>query len=149
VQIEVVRNQCAVGQPDPASSAGFPRPGGYFHLEATVVVPETLNPIAMNHFVSAKQASAFIPLTAGPMEQIILVGFFGGEHAILVPSAGNAIPQAIFQWHSLTKLSTSIKASLGGGAHNSSLDGQWLRHLHPLLNTKFGEKPTGCFNGQS
>jgi hypothetical protein len=81
------------------------------------------------------------------MEQIILVGFFGGEHAILVPSAGNAIPQAIFQWHSLTKLSTSIKASLGGGAHNSSLDGQWLRHLQPLLNTMPGEKPTGCFDG--
>jgi len=92
----MIGNQGAIGQPHAAPSAEFAKDRGEFHLELSVIMPDTVDASAVNHFVFTKQAAIFIPLTAEAVGQVGFEGFFVGKGAVLVPSADNTLPQAIF-----------------------------------------------------
>jgi len=88
-------------------------------LESAVVVPGSLNARAASYFEFAEQTSRLIPLAANAVKLAVLVGFFGREHAVLVPGAVDTMPATIPQGKFLAEQSGSIKVSLNGGAHHT------------------------------
>ena len=78
-------------------------------MEFAVFVPGALNTRAVNHPVFAEQSAGFTPLAADAVQQAVLVGFFGGQHAVLVPDADNAMPATVAQRHYFTELAISIE----------------------------------------
>jgi hypothetical protein len=119
VDIEAFGKQSSIAQPDSISSAELAANRGDLHLELAVIVPGPLNARAANHFVLPKQPARLIPLAANAVRQAVLVGFFGSEHSVLVPSAGNTTPATVSQGDLLAKQPGSIKVSLDGGAHQT------------------------------
>jgi protein-S-isoprenylcysteine O-methyltransferase Ste14 len=114
VQINVLGQQCAVVQPQAIAARKIAAHGGEFQLEFAVFVPRALNPRAVNHAVFAKQFAGFTPLAADAVQQAVLIGFFGLQHAVLVPDTDNAMPATVAQWHHFTKLPITVESFING-----------------------------------
>jgi hypothetical protein len=76
-----------------------------------------LDACAAPHSVFAEQPALFIPLTANPVKQSVLVRFFGSKPPVLVPGSVQTVPATISQTKFLAKQSGSIKVSLDVGSH--------------------------------
>src|SRR5439155_25175125 len=83
-------------------------------------VPGPLDARTVNHSVFAQQAALLVPLAANAVRQPVLVGFFRGEHSVLVPGAMHTVSATISQWDFLAKQPCSIKVSLDNGVHHTS-----------------------------
>jgi hypothetical protein len=142
VEIESFREQSSVAQPDSVSPVEVAANGRDFDLEFAVVVPVPLNSRALDHQVFAEPPSRFIPMAADAVQQSVLVRFFRGTFAVLVPDAGNPVPAAIAHGHLLTELSVSIKHFLDGGVHDSHIRFDDTPHFPSSFNTRRSEKPT-------
>ncbi len=119
VQINFIREQRPVEQPDAVSSAELAAQGGDFDLKLPVVMPAPLHARPVVHSVFAEQSSGLVPLAADPMKRTVLEMFFRSEHAVFVPSADDTMPLAIPQRNFLVELTVPIKASLKRRFHHA------------------------------
>ena len=104
-------------------------------------MPASLASCAVDHQVFAKTPPRFIPVAADAVEQPVLVRFFRGPSAVLVPDADNPVPATASHGHSLTELSVSIKCFLDGGNHDSHFRFDDTPQLPSSFNPCRSEKP--------
>jgi len=130
LQVEVIRNQCAVAQPEAVSSAEFAAHGRDFQLRPPVVMPGPLDSCAVNHSVFAQQPAGFVPLPADAVKQSGSVWFFAGENSVLVPGANSAVHATLAPGRLLAELTVSVIMALNGAAHHLRISretGSWRR----------------------
>ncbi len=120
IEVESLGEQSSVAQPDSIPANELAVNGRDFHLELPVVVPFALDSRAVNHCVFAEQSLPLIPLATDTVQQSVLELFLRCALTILVPSADYTMPATIPQWHTLAKLSASIKTVLDGGTHKKT-----------------------------
>jgi len=143
VKIKTFGNQSSIAKPETVASTKLAAHCGNFQLDFPIVMPRFLHTRPVNHFVLAEQLSRFTPLATEPMKQSVLIWLFGGEHAVLVPGAGDTIPAGVPQGCSLTGLSVSIKYLMDGGVHDTRIRFHGPPHCSLSFNTRWLEMPTG------
>ena len=143
VKIKTIGNQSSITKPETVASTKLAVHRGDFQLDFSIVMPRLLHTRAVNHFVLTEEPSRLTPLATEAMKQSVLIWFFGGEHAVLVPGAGDTIPAGVPQGCSLTGLSVSIKYLLDGGVHDTRIRFHGPPHYSFSFNTRRLKKPTG------
>jgi hypothetical protein len=108
VQENVLGHQLPIVQPQAITPGEIAFDGGKFQLQPAILVPGALNAGAMFHAIFAQQTPGFIPLAATTVQQAILIRFLVGEHPVLVPDEGHAVPASVLQRNGFPQLTIPV-----------------------------------------